>query len=443
MKLKKEKIIEKYNIAFGFFIISILGMLIYNFLSLDIFHGKKKTNATKVYYADNISKAHQQVINVFNEKYKDEIEVIPINLPFTKFTTNERKELLARSLRSDNSIVDIFAVDQIWVSRFAKWAEPLDGYFSEDEINEILPELILTSVYDNKLVSIPFYLDLGVLFYRQEMLKRIPDWQNFEKRLKKSIDWDELIDISQKYFPNEYTYMFQGKGFEGLICNYVEVLSSMGGKLSFINSYDIMDSTHVLACQFLKDLIFKYKVSPFDVTKFVESGSYTYAKNENIPFFRAWFSSIKDSSSFDFDFDFFKSIKLANLPHFHGKEYKTVIGGWNLMIKKNSDKKDASLKFIKFMLSDEAQTILFQQAGLLFTTTRMYEKTELLSEFQDIDFLEIIHKHGVHRPILENYTKLSDIYSYYLNQAISGKIGSDIAMEKIANTIFSDKIFIK
>jgi multiple sugar transport system substrate-binding protein len=34
---------------------------------------------------------------LFNSRNKGRIEVVPVNLPFEKFTTNERKELLARS----------------------------------------------------------------------------------------------------------------------------------------------------------------------------------------------------------------------------------------------------------------------------------------------------------------------------------------------------------
>ena len=233
MKLKKEKLIEKYNIAFGFFIIAILGVLGYNFLVLDIFKINHEREITRVYYADNISKAHQKVIDLFNEKYKGEIEVVPIDLPVTKFTTNERKELLARSLRSDNSIFDIFAVDQIWVSRFAKWAEPLDNYFTQEEINKLLPGIIPVCTFKNQLMSLPLYLDIGMLFYRKDMIEQLPNHEEIEEKLRNSIEWNEFIEICNKYFEKNNAYVFQGKEYEGLICNYIEILSGMNGELSY------------------------------------------------------------------------------------------------------------------------------------------------------------------------------------------------------------------
>src|SRR3989304_9804646 len=89
-----------------------------------------------IYFVDHISSAHQKVINRFNEKYKGSIKVETINLSFEKFSTNERKELLARYLRSKNDRIDIFSIDQIWVPRFAKWGVPLDKFFKDDEKNE-------------------------------------------------------------------------------------------------------------------------------------------------------------------------------------------------------------------------------------------------------------------------------------------------------------------
>ena len=158
---------------------------------------------------------------------------------------------------------------------------------------------------------------------------------------------------------------------------------------------------------------------------------------------RAWFSSINDTIAFDVKGENVNKYEMVPLPHFGDNKFYTVFGGWNLMIKKDSEKKEAAAKFLKFVISDEVQEILYTESDYLFVTKHMYNRDDL---FQDIDIMnlrEIIENHTVHRPVTENYTKLSDIYSYYLNQAISGEIGSEIAVEKIINTIFSDEIFIK
>ena len=119
-QLKSKKI---PLLSFTFIIIGTLTILVYLFI-------KRTAPAAdipaRIYFADNISVAHEALIKRFNEIYRGEIEVIPVNLPFSKFSTNERKELLVRSLRSKSDLIDVLAVDLIWVPRFAKWCEPLD-----------------------------------------------------------------------------------------------------------------------------------------------------------------------------------------------------------------------------------------------------------------------------------------------------------------------------
>ena len=112
---------------------------------------------SKLYYVDNISKAHQSVIDGFNKEYKNRIEVIPVNIPFEKFTTNERKELLARSLRSHSDRIDIFAVDLIWGARFAKWAYPLNSFFNDSTLLKIDKKALHFLIAS--ILFLPFFLE--------------------------------------------------------------------------------------------------------------------------------------------------------------------------------------------------------------------------------------------------------------------------------------------
>ncbi|MFZ0389012.1 MAG: hypothetical protein WAN36_01025, partial [Calditrichia bacterium] len=79
----------------------ITGFVLVLFLMLPLGRSRiNKQEVTRIHFADNISSAHNKLIARFNEEYRGRIQVVPIDLPFSKFSTNERKELLARSLRS-------------------------------------------------------------------------------------------------------------------------------------------------------------------------------------------------------------------------------------------------------------------------------------------------------------------------------------------------------
>jgi len=101
---------------------------------------KEAQSVKKIYFAENITQTHLQLINEFNKINKGKIEVIPINLPYEKFSTNKRKELITKNLRNRTSRIDIYAIDVVWGERFIKWAEPLNNYFSDSEINLILDQ---------------------------------------------------------------------------------------------------------------------------------------------------------------------------------------------------------------------------------------------------------------------------------------------------------------
>ena len=196
----------------------------------------------KVYFADNITQAHTELIKIFNKKYKGKIEVIPVDIPTVKFTTNKRKELITRTLRSRNSRIDIFAVDQIWIPRFAKWAEPLDGYFSKQELNNLLPQAVNTCVYNDSLFAVPFFIDVGVLYYRKDLIKKFANHEEIEAKLKEGITWEELLKLKNKNINNKYLYVFQGDAYEGLICNYIEMLGTDEGNIYNEGKFNVYNS---------------------------------------------------------------------------------------------------------------------------------------------------------------------------------------------------------
>ena len=93
----------------------------------------KKKEISEIYYADMITAAHRILINKYNKLNEGKVKVIPIDFPNFDFSTNERKEMLARLLRGKGDGIDVFAVDVVWMQRFAKWSEPLNNYFTKDE----------------------------------------------------------------------------------------------------------------------------------------------------------------------------------------------------------------------------------------------------------------------------------------------------------------------
>lgn len=397
--------------------------------------------ATKIYFADNISAAHQKVIALFNDKNRGSIEVVPVNLPFAKFSTNERKQLLTRSLRSKGTRIDIFAVDLVWVPRFVKWAEPLAQYFSPQEQKAFLPYALKSCFFGQTLVGVPLYIDIGVMYYRKDQLTVLPNHAALEQKLKKSITWDEFIQLGSRLAPpGKAFYLFPADSYEGLICCFVENISSENGALIQGDSLRVNTPQARRALQLLVDLVGKYNVTPAAVTAYKEIDVYEDALAHDAIFFRGWPGNLRGYENRYLGK--IRNIEVAALPHFAGAKPAAVFGGWNLMISKDSDKKAAAVKFIKFATSKEMQQVIYEEMGYLPANQKVYDDTAFYNRHPDLKYFRQLLEHGVHRPALVEYTKISDILSFYANKAIKREISVERALQSAEEMIRAQKVLI-
>ena len=418
-------------------------LIIFNFNALPII-SREEPQPVRVYFADHISHAHELVIQKFNEKYKGLIEVIPVNLPFDKFSTNERKELLARSLRSKSDRLDLYSVDQIWVPRFTKWSEPLDEYFSPEEREKILPYALSSCIYDSTLVSVPLYIDIGMMYYRRDIIRRLSDADQIEEKLRKSISWDELIQLRDRLnYRGKPFYIFQGNDYEGLVCNYFELLASKDRQFFANNTIDLHSQTARSALQQLVDFVNKDNISPAAVVEFDENLSYRYMLDHDAVFVRGWPNFIENFRQMYPDTAKINELGRAALPYFPGQDPTSVFGGWNIMLSKFSTKKKEALEFVKFLQTKEIQELLFEAGGFIPVSNAVYADSQYMSQRPELAYYRQLLDHGFHRPALKEYTKISDIISHYVRRAISKDLSVDEALSKASQMISSNKVLIK
>lgn len=425
------------------FSILIIGIFIIILLNTNGFKTGLEFQPKVIYFVDHISVAHQKVIEKFNEKYKNKIRVEVINVPFEKFSTNERKELLARYLRSKSDRIDVFSVDQIWIPRFTKWSLPLNEYFDDSIKNNLINSSLQTCYYKDTLFAIPLYLDISVLYYREDLLKQLPDYQKIKEKLQNSITWEDFITIHKRLNTKNPFFIFQAEDYEGLICIFSELLASLNSSFVINDSLNINTPESREALQFLVALVHKYKVSPYDVVRLKENPSYEYFIKNNGIFLRGWPSFLIDTNVSYYDPKIYKNLKRVPTPHFENGKRSSVFGGWNLMVSKYSKNKDEVITFIKFLISEEAQKIFYEQGGFLPSNSNIYNDKEFVNKNRDLKFYYELFQYGFHRPALENYANIADVLSHYLNLAIQEKISIDEALRHSEEVINTKSILLK
>lgn len=433
---------QRSYLTVGGLVLVIVAFLIYLFTPTGVYEYSSQM-ITQIYYADNISKAHRILIDQFNKEYENKIEVVPVNLPFSKFSTNERKELLTRTLRSKSDRIDVFAVDLIWVPRFARWSEPLDLYYQPEDLQKIADYALKSCYFENKLFAVPLYTDVGVMYYRRDLLYKLPHAADIEKRLKKSVTWDEFIDLSTKFAQStDYPfYIYAADHFEGLVCSFFEGLANQNALPSLDDTLNFNTAEARKALQLLVDLIHKYKITPFVATTYEEFQCYIHSAENNGIFFRGWPGLRQQSEIVPYlNRDV---IEEAALPHFKGGNPAFVFGGWNLMLSKYSTKKPEAIEFIKFLHRKESQKIMFQHAGYAPVVKDVYTDSLFIAQEPDLLFYKNLFQNGFHRPYMVDYTKISDILSYYLHQAIIKQLSVSEALQLATHQINSNQVLIK
>jgi multiple sugar transport system substrate-binding protein len=408
------------------------------------FNSSSSSKQKTIYYVDHISSAHQKVIDLFNEKYKGSIKVETINLSFDKFSTNERKELLARYLRSKNNRIDVFSVDQIWVPRFARWCVPLNDFIDSSVVNSIIPNALRTCYYRDSLVAVPLYIDISLMFYRDDLLRKFPDYSDLVKTISKSITWEQFIELSKRFKSQQNPfYIFQADDYEGLICSFTELMANQNNPVVDKDNNLLIDTPEgEKSLQLLVDLVNQFDVSPKNVAYLKENESFRlFAKNNGV-FIRSWSSMIDDDNEYLSD-ETRANLRMAPMPHLEGTERGSIYGGWNLMISKFSDRIPEVIKFIKFLLSEESQKIMYSEGGYLPINKNVYADSEFVTRNPRLKFYQALYKTGVHRPFLENYTNVSDILSFYINKAIKKEISVKNALKEATAKINNKSILVK
>ena len=425
---------SKQFIGIGIFV----AVALFYVSALYFFAHREPKAVVEIFFADRMTEAHQILIERYNARHTGTVRVIPIDFPNQDFSTDTRKEVLARSLRGEDDAIDLLSVDLVGVHRFAKWCEPLGKYFTDEERNRITEMGLHTCYYDGELMAVPLDVVQGVMYYREDLLGRLPGGKQLIEQLNKGISWQSLLKFAAHVQYDGPFYIYPAADFEGLICSYIEILLSLHPNYFESLGFRFNTPEAKKALQLLVDLVQKYKVTPPEVGNFTEVASFEYFIKQNGLFVRGWTSYDKDFKNAHIDSVKESFLRKAQIPFLTEGRPSSMSGGWNLMVAKGSKKKEAVIDFVKFLLSDESQETFYTRAGYYPVIKSFYTDSIYLHRYPEIVQIKDLMKFGVHRPVQENYTKYSKIMARYFHLAILGSISVDEALDRVQNSIESE-----
>jgi multiple sugar transport system substrate-binding protein len=223
----------------------------------------------------------EEVVKDFERKNQS-IDVEIIKGPAS---TDLRQDMYVTSFLARGSAYDLVLMDIVWVPKFAHqgWLLPLDEWFDNESLKGFLAGDIEGSIYNGRIYRIPLQTDAGMLYYRKDLLD--------EAGLPVPETWDQLVEVAKTLQkpPIRWGYVFEGRQYEGLVCNFLELIWSFGGGVFNEKGELAMDSPqNVEALSFMCDLVHVHKVTPPGVTTYEEEECRHVFQEGNAVFCRNW-----------------------------------------------------------------------------------------------------------------------------------------------------------
>jgi trehalose/maltose transport system substrate-binding protein len=147
-----------------------------------------------------------------------------VKLVSTPADAQERLALYQSLLASKSDKVDVFQIDVVWPGILANQFLDLNQFIEPGKQDGYFQTLIANNTVDGKLVAVPWFVDAGMLYYRKDLLEKYG--------LKAPETWTDLETAAKKVMAGEKGiegYVWQGRAYEGLVCNALEWVVSNGG----------------------------------------------------------------------------------------------------------------------------------------------------------------------------------------------------------------------
>jgi len=328
-----------------------------------------------------------------------------------------QREQQVQRLRAESSECDVLGMDVIWTAEYAAagWLYDLTSVVDEQE-GAFIPSTVETVEFENSKWALPFNTNAGFVYYRTNEVQDAPK------------TWEELYDKAKE----TKGLVYQGERYEGLTVNFIELLSSAGGKVLSDDGETVeIDSPQTReVLEFMRSGIQSGAV-PRAVTTYEEESSRRAFEAGNATFMRNWpyaYALAKESGIAD-------SFEITTFPGFAGGEGAGALGGYNLGISAYSDNPGGALAFAEFLVTPEVQEEMVVKATLPATVTEVYDDPQVKEALPFAEELRKAIEQAEPRPVSPVYPEISQAIYDNVFAVLNGRSSPDEAASAMSSQI--------
>lgn len=383
----------------------------------------QKTNIVWQTENDN-SGTYPSLVDTYNKTNKDNVFVTWHNGPSQ---TDGLITLYDNTMRARSGSFDVMQIDVVWPAEFSSngWTVDLSSKWSASDRANYLPGPIKSCTYNGQIVAAPLRTDLGVLYYRTDIISTPPT------------TFAELASMATASASKaKIGYAWQGSSYEGLVCDFVEVLSGYGGSVLDPNNSKTVTVNSPQGVQALTEMVsWVGTISPVAITTYDEEASRQAFQNGDAIFMRNWpyaYSLGNDATQ----------SKIAGKFDIHSMPFggsntvgHSCVGGWNMAINAYSKNTDAAWSFIQYMLSSDAQKQLAIKGSFTPALKSVYDDTDVQTKQPLFKKLQPILQNSLPRPVSPVYPDLSNIIQKHVHAALTKQASPAAALTALQSEL--------
>jgi trehalose/maltose transport system substrate-binding protein len=327
---------------------------------------------------------------------------------------SERLALFQQVLASGSDKIDVFQVEINQVGLLASHLLDLSPY-SQGAEKAHFTSMLQASIAGGRLVAMPWFIDAGLLYYRQDLLDK------YKRPVPQT--WDELRASAQAIQdgerqagnPKMWGYVFQGRAYEGLTCNALEWVASFGGGtiVDERGQVTIGNPNAVKAVQTIAGFV--GTIAPTAVLNYAEEESRGPFQNGNAVFMRNWPYAWAASQSADSPIK--GKVGVAVLPRGSGEGARNAatLGGQELAVSRHSKNAALAAGLVLYMTSPEVQKQRAIRASYNPTISALYDDAEIRRTNPFMGSLLRTFTSAVARPTSVTGTRYNQVSSEFFN----------------------------
>jgi multiple sugar transport system substrate-binding protein len=324
-------------------------------------------------------------------------------------SSDEQHLFYAINFQARSREFDLLALDTIWTAEFAQagWLRELTHLASAQERADLFPGVLASVTWQGRVYALPWFADAGLLYWREDLLARFG--------LMPPQTWDDMTAAVRKVrsaLPALYGFVWQGKQYEGLVCDALEFVWSHGGDL---------DPAHfgkaARGLAFMRGLVTE-GVSPAWVTTLTEEPARVIFGRGDALFLRnwpyAWRLVEREGSAVR------GRVRISVLPHAPAERSAAALGGWHLGVNAYSARARYAEQLAAFLFAPESHKALALAYGYTPPRRSLFADGEFAAAQPFLASLRVVLEAARPRPVSAHYVALSQTLQAQFSAVLTG-----------------------